>query len=447
MDTDFHYFGTATAAKSAGFKAEDAAVIANAAEFVDFFNSDYWSNWTIENKDKKQKQTLKYPMLSCQTIGAKLLVDYSADLWNAFHFPPGNLEHEEGSEATYFKNYKAFKERHIVRKTNLSPSEQPKLCRPYSPFALAMIDDTINTYKTLKDISNKKGQDFLNKYLDCNGKRIAPENFNRLALIFLGVRMHVLADTWAHQDFTGGASNDINGAGTLNYVYATQDNPDELAITNWTGSLWVLGKDTDCSVAPNLPGDKACRGHGQMGHFPDYSWLKFIYPAAWLPNNGYLLRNNPEQYIEAWRWLRQVMQECLGKTESSSSKNPLSSLQTTAAYEVPKAIYEVISKPIQLDNTALSAVEKSELRWKKLALCTDIIKEKRWNNEKGKFNNKMRTELGVVGDLPWTRHGTVKILQSSDLHLMEVASSMHYHWCTKWGKSNPNFEWKASPLR
>lgn len=43
MDSECHYFGTGTAATASGCDSNDAQLIAFAAQFVDWFDSDYWS--------------------------------------------------------------------------------------------------------------------------------------------------------------------------------------------------------------------------------------------------------------------------------------------------------------------------------------------------------------------------------------------------------------------
>lgn len=446
MDTDFHFFGTASAALSSGFSEQDATLIANAAEYVDFFNSDYWSYWSIQDNQQQEQVKIDFPHLSCQFIDWKMIGDYDDHLWNAFHFPPGNRGHNEQSQLSDFYIAKAslpywvndFKSLHKVRDTNLSPSLKPLLCRPYSPFALHMCLDTIATFKKLSKAKPEALTDLLAHWVD-GAPFVAPKEARNLALIFLGMRMHVLADTWAHQDFSGIASKDINSVGTFNYIFASKDESSILESTQWTGSLWALAEDTDCAVAPNVPGHAACRGHGQLGHYPDYSWLTFIYPAAWLKEGGYLVRNNPSEYEQAWYWLRTVMHSCLAsdpaQTEAKPNRHEL----------VPQSIRECIRTPHQLDSTQLFAVAESEQLWRKLATANRIQEHKRWNNAVGKFDERQRKHLGVIDGLPATRYGTLNVAQDSPLHLMELAATMHYQWCVRWAKAHPEFQWQPLP--
>ncbi|WMN61767.1 hypothetical protein NI389_18330 (plasmid) [Pseudoalteromonas xiamenensis] len=443
MDTDFHFYGTASAAKSAGFSAEQAQLIGNAAEYVDFYNSDFWSYWSIVDQSGNNLLSIDVPQLSCQTIGAKMAIDYQDDLWNAFHFPPGNLQYSAKGRDVYAWQAD-FRQRFKARETR-SGIKGTLLCRPYSKFAHDMILDTIERFKSLMALSKitngQEAQQGLQKALNAefgvdkngNPRRLTTANIERLAHIFLGIRMHVLADTWAHQDFSGIASKDLNGAGTLNNVYYPKNSaPDIWQQSTWTGSLWVFASDTDCAAAPNAPGSQACRGHGQVGHYPDYSWLSFFYPAAWMSSGSFLLRSNPEQYNEAWLWLRRVMAEALGKS--------------TTDMNIPTNVQAVIAKPVELNSKKLEAVELKEKQWQQLDLCSGFSLADRWNNKQGVFDKTKRNQLGVVGDLPSTRLGTLKIKQNSDLHLMELASAFHYLWSSNWAKNNKEYGWSPVGL-
>ena len=54
MDQDFHYYGTFHSALCAGFAKGDAALIAKASNFIDFFHeSAYASNWSLVSETKK----------------------------------------------------------------------------------------------------------------------------------------------------------------------------------------------------------------------------------------------------------------------------------------------------------------------------------------------------------------------------------------------------------
>lgn len=427
MDSDFHYYGTGTAALQAGFTPHDATLIGNVAQYVDWFNNDYWSFWRMVDAQgnpiknaKDQPYQYEFPQLSVQRIDWKMVHDYEYNIWNAFHFPPGNLPYQTDNGGWQ----QAFCEQHVIRQTNLGEGEVDKLCRPFSKFALDLINDTITQFKALSAAS---GDDLaqLAAQLLAPRERCPVNDGKKLALYFLGVRMHVLADTWAHQDFTGEPNERINAAGFLNYVYA-KDQAGEYQETTWTGTIWVLGKDTDCAAAPRGIGSKACAGHGQMGHFPDYSWLHFKYPAAWLPEGTTSHhRDNPKEYNEAWSWLSFVMGLCNG--QKSDSDLPES---------VASDIEEVMNTWHHLSNQELVAIEKSEELWRKTALGKSL--PDRWDPEE-------RKPLGLYDGLATTRHSYIHVVQDSTLHYMETAAAMHYQFCVNWCANNPEYSWRPAP--
>lgn len=424
MDSDFHYYGSGTAALMAGFNKKDATLLANVAQYVDWFDSDYWSYWYIVDKQGKyirdrnnNKFLYNYPQLSVQKIDWKMSFDYNPNIWNPFHFPPGNLPYNLNSNG--WKD--SFNKLHMLRNTNLSKIDANKLCRPYSKFAYDMIIDTVKKFKELSEAEGDNLTKLIDKYVSPR-KRCPVTDGKTLALYLLGLRTHVLSDTWAHQDFTGEPNANINAAGTQNDVYA-KDKNGNYKLATWTGTVWVIGDDTDCAAAPIVGGDKVCAGHGQMGHYPDYSWLQFKYPASWLPSGvRYQERNNPEEYDQAWSWVSFMMGLCNG------SKSDFDMPQNT-----PDEIKDVMSTWHKLSTTGLKAVPESESLWQKTNLGKNL--PKRWNPAK-------RSDLGLKGDLALTRYGSIYVEKDSTLHFMETVASMHYQFCIDWLKNNNDYSWK-----
>lgn len=425
MDSDFHYYGTGTAALKAGFSKDDATLIANVAQYVDWFDSNYWSYWNIvdengkpiKNKEGKQYQ-YNYPQLSVQTIDAKMAVDYDKDIWNAFHFPPGNLNY--GSTKKGWE--KQFQSEHKIRTTNLK-SKADRLCRPFSQFAYEMINDTIDLFLTLKHLNSSELAAWVESYLGKGRVRCPVTDAQKLIKFILGIRMHVLADTWAHQDFTGASSKSINGAGMMNKVVA-KDASGVYQKTTWTGTAWVFNSDTDCAAAPTAYSDKACSGHGQVGHFPDYSWLSFKYPAAWSKESLHE-RNNLVEYDQAWKWLSFVMERCLKNVKTVE--------------DTPSEIKKVMSTWHLLSDRGLVVVSDSEALWKKTSLGQQL--PDRWDPNH-------RKKMGLYDGVAKTRYGYINIVKESNLHYMELASSIHYQFCYKFfNKTNTHYTWKPQTPR
>lgn len=438
MDSDFHYYGTGTAAFAAGFNKKDSQQIAFAAQFVDWFDSDYWCNWNIvdskgnavKNKKTKKQYVYDHPQLSIQTIGWKLAIDYDQDIWIPFHFPPGNLPYKV--QADGWK--KTFCEKHIVRKTKLLKRDQNKLCRPYSKFAYDLILDTCQRFKSL---STAKGDELAELVADSLQPRVRcpVASGKQIALFLLGLRMHVFADTWAHQDFTGEQNRDINFAGVDNDVMA-KDKRGKYKKTEWTGS-----RATDCSNVRPIEKNLTCGGHGQLGMYPDYSWLIYKYPASWLPKGKRLHeRDNPKEYSEAWSWLNFVMGLCKGSKTDDDRPSP-----------TPKEIEKVIGTWRKLSTKEQVAILKSEELWKKTSLGEDFSEDLWRKTTRGKkgatpWTNVWplldSTKLGLYDGLAYTRGGSINVKQNSTLHYMETAAAMHYQFCVDWIAANPKYSWK-----
>ena len=424
MDRDFHYYGTGTAALEAGFNQNDATLIANAAQYVDWFDSDYWSNWRIVdgrgnavNNQQGKQYRYTYPQLSVQKIDWKMSVDYDANIWNPFHFPPGNLGYSVNGPDWA----RAFQQNHVVRATKLKAQDANKLCRPYSEFALDMIRDTVAKYQALCSASGSQLEDLIAGWV-APRVRCPVTDGRKLALYLLGLRIHVLSDTWAHQDFTGESNYSINGAGVANDVFA-QDSQGNWQKATWTGTVWVLGEDTDCAAAPGAGTDKTAAGHGQMGHYPDYSWLVFRYPATWLPSGQtHHVRDNPTEYNQAWSWIHFTMALCNGtKGDNDLPDAP------------PQAYVDVMKTWHRLSTKGLEAVGMSEELWmqtdagKKIPICWDPADRK---------------PLGLFDGLATTRFGYINVVQNSTLHCMETAAALHYQFCVDWLANHPGYTWK-----
>ncbi|NJL60055.1 MAG: hypothetical protein HC887_10865 [Desulfobacteraceae bacterium] len=243
-----------------------------------------------------------------------------------------------------------------------------------------------------------------------------------------------MADTWAHQDFTGGQSPEINGAGYLNWVYADFQRFEEFqeaTFKNTVKKWFFMGDDNDCAAAPL--GSPGFKGHGQMGHYPDYGWLRIIYPPAWIKDSGYLLRNNPQQFTEAWKELAWVMSVC-------NSGNVLSGNIT-----IDPDIRDAIRKKIPLSTTTLQAIKNSQNNWK------DNTKKGSQLLPLDETSLRKYGTLGVQGDwlgeLANTRLGTVNVREGSYLHMFELAAAIHYQWCVRWSQAHPYYFWKIKPER
>jgi len=317
MDYDFHYYATKAASLLAGFKEEEAEIIAESALFVDYCD---WSNFGYDiGKKGDEEYTVQTSQFNAKLDSFQRGKNGDPSIWATFHFVPGNYPHEN--------QHKKFK----VIPTDSNNSYA--LCRPYSQLAISMIKDTketINKYK-LKD---------------------------RAKLALIGIRMHVLADTWAHQNFTGipdSSSNAISG-----YLQKENNSSTKWEDINWT----ITGGDKD--MAPNFISNI---GHGAAGHLPDMGWLKFRY----LPktNQGkYVERDNPKEFKDAFIGLacelsyirtgKHIKEECIKIIENKSFLSSDSS--APHQIEIPKTILDMIIKDIPF-NENTTVFKESAKQW------------------------------------------------------------------------------------
>lgn len=261
MNIDFHHAVTYVAARLAGFESTEASVIAWSAQYVD--DATESGHIAFDNKGMYCHIASAHKMLDYRNLDA--LANHRA--WIPFHFLPGN----EGLAAN--QGHIEFTRRVI--------------CRPNSFVARDMVE------RCIRD------------------KDHTPYGLHRL-----GITLHVYADTWAHQGFSG-ISHD------LNKVHDLRDAADEpyrkmIRRINDFYSPWSriknalkewFGFDPEAS-ATKLINDFNPLGHGAALSMPDKPYLIWRYRN----DEGIeVLRDNPRDFLEAAEAMCQVMQRYLGK--------------------------------------------------------------------------------------------------------------------------------------
>lgn len=242
MNADFHYYATYCASVIAGYSNEEAEKIAYSANFVDCCTS------TMLKK-------CGAPLSAATTQSQLELADFTTDIlglheitriWASFHFLPGDLY------APCKRGWKNYKNKFRL------------ICKPNGK----LLEDTVKLAK--------------NSSLEA-----------------IGIAMHILADTWAHQNFAGTPSLVINN--TDNHVYEVVDgkdykinfshNParkDDIEGRKYTNSLYSGSEKSIMNL-----------GHGRMGHLPDLSFIKYRYVPAWGQWNE-IIKDNPSDYLFAF---------------------------------------------------------------------------------------------------------------------------------------------------
>ncbi len=263
MQKDFHYYGTYCAAYLAGYSHEESLAICYSAQFVD------WCSRTLLS-------TLKAPRAAATTQLSLEMMDARTDpvglqditrIWASFHFLPRDLNAQrKGCSKRYLQKYRL-------------------ICGPNGDLAV----DTVNLAK--------------------NG-----------SLQAVGVAMHVIADTWAHQHFAGTPSLVINNTDRHFFELLPDDNggftarrvtfrhsasaPDDPERGVYTSSIFQNSENTIMNL-----------GHGRAGHLPDYSFIRYKYLAAW-GDYEETFKDNPADYRRAFGQLIYAMKYLRGEHET-----------------------------------------------------------------------------------------------------------------------------------
>lgn len=247
MNSDFHYYATYCAAVLAGYSHEESTEICYSDQMVDLCT-------------RTLLDTLKAPLSAATTQLQLELMDARTDIiglqditriWASFHFLPYDL-HAEPKHRTS----KGYKNKYRL------------ICKPNGE----LLEPTVTLAK------NKGTQ-------------------------AVGIAMHILADTWAHQNFAGTPSLVINNTNSYFYeLFEDEDGyrekklnfrhsasaPDDLENSIYTNSLYTPSENSIMNL-----------GHGRAGHLPDYCFIKYKYLPAW-GDYEEIIKDNPSDYRHAF---------------------------------------------------------------------------------------------------------------------------------------------------
>ena len=294
MDRDFHFFGTFAAAAWAGFTERQAMVVASAAQFVDdcteavTHKSTPFRWWPRQMRVHGGAGHLFTPIITSvanmKSWAGTSNGDETRQIWMPFHFLPGNASSDLDP---------------VVVRENPDGEALDLLCRPRSASARDLVEFAVARYGELSVVDEE------------------------LALMLVGICMHVFADTFAHQDFAGTASSKLNA--TRNGVWENTGSFTNKGV--WKGRRWEPDEGSKKPIAwpwavqlatqdpltaySTVPMDTTSVGHGQMGHLPDVSSIAFDYDPRWSGESVAIDRNNPEAFLacfmEMVRALRAVL--------------------------------------------------------------------------------------------------------------------------------------------
>lgn len=268
MEIDFHHGVTYVLARLAGFNSDEAEIIAYSAQYVDDSICDdvvMFDNGAIYKPTCSAHKALDYRNFNKL---ANHLV------WVPFHFLPGNCFKKAGEceEEFYLK---------IV-------------CRPNSYIANDMIKECI--------------------------KRHHESN----ALYRLGITMHVYADTWAHQGFSG-IQHFSNRVQFLDDDETSRNLRDKVA-KYFSG---IFDKELSKFLDDILP-----IGHGAVLSYPDKPYLRWRYKDF----SGKLIeRDNSAIFLEAAKNMFVVMK----RFRAGSSREDVLELEKEIADLLLKQFIEI----------------------------------------------------------------------------------------------------------
>lgn len=243
MQKDFHYYATYCAAYIAGYSHEESLAIGYSAQFVDCCSKSLLTK--LSGPKSAATTQLQLEMMDAQMDPVSL--QNITRIWASFHFLPGDLYAEKKRVSRLYKN------------------KYRMICKPNG----TLVKDTVELAK---------------------GR----------SLPAVGIAMHVLADTWAHQNFAGTPSLVINNT-NFHFFELLEDgqrrkiefrhNPsaaDDLEKSIYTNSLYQAQEHSVMNL-----------GHGRAGHLPDYSFVRYAYLPAWADYDE-IIKDNPSDYYHAF---------------------------------------------------------------------------------------------------------------------------------------------------
>ncbi len=235
MDLDYHFGTIYVLSRWAKFGSENAHLIATSSQLVD---DNFDTTPFSDEEEKKNIAAGVHVRYSCQNIWGNVTGKGNCEIWIPFHFLPG-LEGET--------------------------EEDRLVCKKHSELSQKLTDRLLDT--SLDDT-----------------------NFP----FRLGVGLHVLADTWAHQEFAG-INNILNKV--QNLIFTTQGSFAEKVVDAVTSAL--VGKIPD-NIMP--------LGHVAAVHCPDmpYLWWK----SGERFTSG---RKNWDEFLEASEEIFRLLQAVSGE--------------------------------------------------------------------------------------------------------------------------------------
>ncbi|SHK67828.1 DUF6765 family protein [Fibrobacter sp. UWH4] len=307
MQIDCHYYGTYYIARKAGFDHDDAKRIAWAAQTVDEMNhenvsrlihsdlvTDGVGNTYVNNYNTKCEEVIKaYSCLVTLTTDKGYLyknrTDYTEKLrrriiyaWTPFHFLPCGKDELENKKLAGM-DYKEIPEH--VKGVKDKEDQKQRLCK-----------DVDLICKTSTNLCSNMIQEAMSSLQTCGNSELEKNK----ALYRIGIAMHVLADTWSHQGFTGACDEYLNSV-EIDELDDCDTKIEGTCDGDWDLGTVVVGSFADVSQEPFSP---AWTGHGSAGSNPDIPGFnyKMLYEEIENDSEKEIFTNvyNPVRYTYAF---------------------------------------------------------------------------------------------------------------------------------------------------
>ena len=259
MQADFHYYATYCAAYIAGYSHDEALALCYSDQFVDCCTKTFLKSVSATVHAATSQSQAELVDTRADAVG---LQDITR-IWASFHFLPKDLFAEvRWATKTYKNKYRL-------------------ICGPNGD----LVKDTVDLAK---------------------GKSIQAA----------GIAMHVLADTWAHQNFAGTPSLVINNTTNDFYEIMPDGKTKKLTFKHSPGAADDIENSVYNSTVFNPSETNILNlGHGHAGHLPDYSFIRYKYLPAW-DNYRECLKDNPSDYRHAFCQMIYAMKFLRGETEA-----------------------------------------------------------------------------------------------------------------------------------
>ncbi|MEY8353900.1 DUF6765 family protein [Lachnospiraceae bacterium 54-53] len=298
MNLDFHYYATYLAACYARFSPEQALVIARSAQMVDDLTLDFLDTYHLRDKTQPvDRQAVT--CMSMAELGSYFLqsvpwtnrqMQRFVEVWMAFHFPPGNDKGQIRYEGAAEQKNMGW----VMQKEELEAFRL--LCLPCSGTIKAYIDDL---------------------------RRWKKEPF---FLQLLGIRMHILADSWAHSGFLGIPLMSANEIFMEKGVYVDVKGQWCRAALNDNRKLVIKDnlETLEFATTPQavLPTGKLWTGisylaHARIGSLADYGAVRFKYSPFYRSGSASpeLVRDNTRMFAKAFHQMVYAMNCVLNETD------------------------------------------------------------------------------------------------------------------------------------